>query len=137
MHLLKLVHFAALLLWCGTLLYLPALIAAGTQRERSAFYRDHAHVMRLVFTLVASPAAVLAIASGTALFAGAAALAPWLILKLSAVGLMVVGHALCGVLILKIESQPERRIRFWCAALGGSMTLLVGAVLWLVLAKPL
>lgn len=137
MHLLKLVHFAALLVWCGTLLYLPALIAAGTQANQPVFYRDHTHVMRMVFTLVSSPAALLAIASGTALFLGAADLAPWLILKLSAVALLVIGHALCGVLILKIEVQPESRIRFWCSALGGSMAILVGAVLWLVLAKPL
>lgn len=136
MHFLKLLHFAALLVWCGTLLYLPALIAAGTRPSQPVFYRDHAQVMRMVFTLVSSPAALVAIASGTALFLGAAALDAWLILKLSAVALLVIGHALCGVLILKLEGQPEGRVRGWCVVLGGSMALLMGAALWLVLGKP-
>lgn len=137
MHLLKLLHFAALLAWCGTLLYLPALIAAGTRHGEPAFYRDHAHILRQVFTLVSSPAALVAIVSGTALFLGAASLAPWLILKLSAVALLVVCHALCGVLILKIERRPEGKVRLQCAAVAGFAVVLVGATLWLVLAKPL
>src|SRR5690606_40905463 len=68
MPLLNLLHFAALLCWCGALLYLPALIAAGTRRGDSLFYRDHAHLTRMAFTLIATPAALLAIGSGTALF---------------------------------------------------------------------
>jgi putative membrane protein len=136
MHLLKLLHFAALFVWCGTLLYLPALIAQGTQAGRPVFHPDAGEVMRLVFTRVASPAALVAIASGTLLFIGVASLAPWLILKLAAVTLLVIGHALCGALILKFAAQPPRRVRLWCAALAGAMTLLVVAALWLVLAKP-
>lgn len=136
MHLLKLLHFAALLAWCGSLLYLPALIAAGTRHGEPAFYRDHAYILRRVFTLVSSPAALLAIASGTVLFLGAASLGPWLIVKLTLVALLVVCHALCGVLILKIERRAEGRIRRLCAAVGGLAILLVGATLWMVLAKP-
>ncbi|MEF8701384.1 MAG: CopD family protein [Candidatus Accumulibacter sp. UW20] len=136
MHLLKLLHFAALLLWCGTLLYLPALIAQATQAGRPVFHRDAGQLMRWVFTGIASPAALLAIASGTLLFVGVTSLAPWLILKLSAVTLLVIGHALCGVLILKSAAQPPQRIRFWCTALASAITLLIGAALWLVLAKP-
>ena len=67
MPLLKLLHFAALLCWCGSLLYLPAMIAAG-KRSEQLFYRDHAHLTRMVFTLISTPAALLAIGSGTALF---------------------------------------------------------------------
>ncbi len=54
MPLLKLLHFAALLCWCGSLLYLPALIAAGTKRSDQLFYRDHAHLTRMVFTLIST-----------------------------------------------------------------------------------
>lgn len=137
MHLLKLLHFAALLAWCGTLLYMPAMIAAGTYHNQPVFYRHHTHLMRLLFTLVSSPAALLAIISGTLLFPGAAALEPWLILKLSVVCLLVIGHALCGVLILRIERRPEGRIRRHCTILGSVLTVLLGVTLWLVLAKPL
>lgn len=136
MHFLKLLHFAALLVWCGTLLYLPGLIAAGTRPGEPAFYRDHAHIVRLVFTLVSSPAAVLAIASGSLLFVDPTALHPWLILKLSAVALLVLLHALCGVLILRVERRPEVNIRSTSGLVAVLIALLVGATLWLVLGKP-
>lgn len=54
MPLLKLLHFAALLCWCGSLLYLPAMIAAGTKRSEQLFYRNHAHLTRMVFTLISA-----------------------------------------------------------------------------------
>src|SRR5690606_28173585 len=85
MPLLKLLHFAALICWCGALLYLPALIAAGTRRSDDLFYRDHAHLTRMIFTLVATPAALLAIGSGTLLLLQDERFGFWLILKLSTV----------------------------------------------------
>ena len=136
MPLLKLFHFVALICWCGALLYLPALIAAGTRSNDALFYRDHAHLTRMVFTLVATPAALLAIGSGTLLFVRDEVFAPWLILKLSAVAGMVLCHALCGVLVLRIERSPERAIGRECLAIGVLFTALIAAALWLVLAKP-
>jgi uncharacterized membrane protein len=136
MPLLKLFHFVALICWCGALLYLPALIAAGTRSNDALFYRDHAHLTRMVFTLVATPAALLAIGSGTLLFVRDGVFAPWLILKLSAVAGMVLCHALCGVLVLRVERFPERAIGRECLVLGALITALIAAALWLVLAKP-
>lgn len=136
MPLLKLLHFAALLGWCGTLLYLPALIAAGTQRSDTLFYRDHAHLTRMVFTLISTPAALLAIVSGTALFLRDDLFAGWLLMKLTVVTGLTLCHALCGVMVLRIEKQPERSIRRPCFTLGLLIPLLVSATLWLVLAKP-
>lgn len=136
MPLLKLLHFAALLCWCGALLYLPALIAAGTKPRNELFYRDHAHLTRMVFTLIATPAALLAIGSGTALFLRDGTLAGWLIIKLSAVTGMTLCHALCGVLVLRIERQPERSVTWQCLAIGVLVCALIALTLWLVLAKP-
>nr|WP_298166032.1 CopD family protein [uncultured Pseudomonas sp.] len=136
MPLLKLFHFIALIAWCGALLYLPALIAAGTRVNDALFYRDHAHLTRMIFTLVATPAALLAIGSGTLLFVRDAVFAPWLILKLSAVAGMVLCHALCGVLVLRIERFPERAIGRECLVIGVLITALIAMGLWLVLAKP-
>ena len=118
MPLLKLLHFAALLCWCGSLLYLPAMIAAGTKRSEQLFYRDHAHLTRMVFTLISTPAALLAIGSGTALFLRDGTLAGWLIMKLTVVTAMALCHALCGVLVLRIEREPERGVTYQCMALG-------------------
>lgn len=136
MPLLKLLHFAALICWCGTLLYLPALVAAGTRSRDKLFYRDHAHLTRLVFTLIGTPAALLAIGSGTALFLCDGTLAGWLIIKLTAVTGMALCHALCGVLVLRVERRPDRRVTYQCLTLGVLIPLLISLTLWLVLAKP-
>ncbi|MGQ7958375.1 CopD family protein [Pseudomonas sp. SP16.1] len=136
MPLLKLLHFMALIGWCGALLYLPALIAAGTRSSDALFYRDHAHLTRMVFNLVATPAALLAIGSGTALFLSGALFDAWLIVKLTTVTGMVVCHALCGVLILRIERLPEPSVGLECLLLGSLVAVLISATLWLVLAKP-
>jgi len=136
MPLLKLLHLMALICWCGTLLYLPALIAAGTRRSDTLFYRDHAHLTRMVFTLVATPAALLAIGSGTALFLRDQILDAWLILKLTSVAGMVLCHALCGILVLRIERSPERAVSRECTLIAAAIVTLIAATLWLVLAKP-
>lgn len=137
MPLLKLLHFAALICWCGALLYLPALIAAGSRRSDTLFYRDHAHLTRMVFTLIATPAALLAIGSGTLLLLQDERFGYWLILKLSSVAGMVICHALCGVLLLKIERKPSAGVTVQCGLIGVALIALIGGTLWLVLAKPL
>lgn len=136
MPLLKLLHFMALICWCGALLYLPAMIAAGTRSSDEMFYRDHAHLTRTVFNLIATPAALLAIGSGTALFLRESIFEPWLIVKLTTVAGMVLCHALCGVLILRIERAAEPVLRRDCLLIALLLSALIGATLWLVLAKP-
>lgn len=136
MPLLKLLHLASLLCWCGTLVYLPAMISAGTHRKDRLFYRDHAHLTRMVFTLIGTPAALVAIGSGTALILRDGVVAGWLIMKLTAVVGMTVSHALCGVLLLRVERYPERSVKIPCFAVGTTIPLLITVVLWLVLAKP-
>jgi uncharacterized membrane protein len=136
MPLLKLLHFMALIGWCGALLYLPALIAAGTRSRDTLFYRDHMHLTRLVFNLVATPAALLAIGSGTLLFLRAGLVDAWLIVKLSMVSGMVLCHALCGVLILRVQRDPRPSVSRACGLIGAAAATLIALTLWLVLAKP-
>ncbi|HTN30004.1 MAG TPA: CopD family protein [Pseudomonas sp.] len=133
---LKLLHFAALLCWCGSLLYLPALIASGAQGSHPRLHPETDYPVRVVFTHFATPAALLAIGSGTLLFLLAGEWAGWLVVKLAAVAGMALCHALCGVLVLRLERQPERALAVECIGLGGGAALLVGVTLWLVLAKP-
>lgn len=136
MHLIKLIHFAALLVWCGTLLYLPPLLAAEARPAAGGAGFSQPRVLRQMFTLAASPAAILAIGSGSILFVGVSSLAPWLILKLSAVALLVLCHALFGVLVLRAEQGRTARLARLSAMLGLAAVLLVALILWLVLAKP-
>lgn len=131
-------HIAALLLWAAALLYLPALIAASS-RQRAALTEPpdpHDSVARFFFTHMATPSALVAIIAGTAVFLVDRNTQPWLILKLSLVSLLAVCHVLLGLLVLRSEDPKGRPIARWCALLGITVLLLLLAITWVVLAKP-
>ena len=133
---LKLLHISAVIVWCGTLLYLPTLIASATgPRQAPLLEQAHQRVLRSLFTLVVTPAALVAIASGTAIFVFMGPLTLWLIAKLAVVGLLVLSHATCGLLVLKAE-RVETRLAGLCTAVTVISMAAIALVAWLVLRKP-
>lgn len=134
---LLVLHIAALLCWLASLLYLPVLIASSEHRPALAGPPDKLDsVARLVFIQIAGPAAIVAIVAGTLLFVVTGTTAPWLVAKLGLVSLLVVGHALTGLLILRLEAPGEKLARPWCVLLLTVFCVLATAILWLVLRKP-
>ncbi|WP_290647600.1 CopD family protein [Aquisalimonas sp.] len=131
-------HVIALLFWSAALLYLPALVAGADARqiEIADTPTRHATVARVVCTHVATPAALLTITSGTAIFLLNATVEVWLIAKLTLVAGLVVCHVLMGVLILRAEGESHRPVRPWCWLLGVVLCVLMTAIVWVVLAKP-
>ena len=134
--LLKFVHLAAIALWSGGLLALPFLfwqrrgLAAGPDLDR--LHR----IARLVYVELTSPAAFIAIGSGTVLIFLQATFQEWFSLKMLLVALMAMLHVVAGLILVQLF-QPNGRIsRFSCTALTGSYAVLITAVIWLVLAKP-
>lgn len=128
-------HITALLLWCAALFALPGLLAACRAGQ------DDEHrlrgMTRFTYLMLASPAAVIAVISGTLLIYPTEAYSGWLALKLTAVAGLVLFHVLCGRLIVALLEQPQ----LWSVrifhALVGLPAVLVVVILWLVLAKPL
>lgn len=134
---LKLLHIVALVAWSGALLYLPTAIAAGTTRHGGEiFARPHDGLARVLFTAVATPAALVAIASGTAAFAADGLFAGWLAAKLGLVSVLVLCHAWCGVLLLRVERDRRVVVDRRCALLRALSLLVIVAIAGLVLAKP-
>jgi protoporphyrinogen IX oxidase len=134
---LLLLHIAGLVGWCALLMYLPVLIPSATGAARDAESTWGLFpTPRFVFALLATPAALLAIVSGTGLFLLNQVHTPWLVLKLTAVSGMVVCHTLFGVLILRQHDEPTRDLALPCALLGAASAACIAAALWLVLAKP-
>lgn len=131
-------HIIALLLWSGALLYLPALVAA-THAGRVDLLDgpdDSASMARFVHTHVATPAALLAIISGTVVFLMDGTVEVWLMAKLTLVSGVVVCHALTGLLILRAERTQGGRTGLWAWLLASVLCILMTAIIWLVLAKP-
>lgn len=132
-------HVVALLSWCAALLLLLGILGSVRSTTQppprlTLVLRHNDSLARMLFTLVASPLALLTILSGTAVFLISLTTAPWLIIKLSFVTFLVVGHILAGLLILRLETNQSVRGPAWLLALAVGTTMLV--ILWLVLAKP-
>jgi len=138
---LKALHIAALAIWGGGLLALPGLSAREFQKADAEaadpYGRLWTHRMsRFVYDTIVSPAAVLAIASGTALIFVTMPLDGWLFLKLAAVAGLVVTHMLVGRLIDQTEAPQFEATRPVALALLFSTIVFILLILWLVLQKP-
>ncbi|MGO2149087.1 CopD family protein [Halomonas sp.] len=135
---LKLLHIASLVVWCGSLLYLPALLSYTLQlRKDAGFAQGSPPMPRFFYISVATPAALIAIFSGTLLFILHGLVGGWLVLKLGAVVAMVAAHGAYGWLILRLEMGVYKGVK--TALILAFLVALAGilCVLGLVLAKPL
>ena len=131
-------HIAALLFWLAGLLYLPILLSgvAKSRTEIADTPHKHSSVGRFLFTQIATPAALLAIAAGTVVFFLDGNTEPWLILKLALVTLLVACHAGCGLLVLRAEREAGGSLQPWSSLLLLAVSILTVLIIWLVLAKP-
>ncbi|WP_439815139.1 CopD family protein [Zavarzinia sp. CC-PAN008] len=133
---LKLVHMAAIAIWSAGLLCLPALyVRRGRTVAGPSFHRLHGMV-RYLYVTVLSPAAFVAIASGTALIFARETFEPWFSLKLLLVGAMVSLHVLTGLLVIRLFAA-DAFYPVWRSA-GATLASLsvISAILAVVLAKP-
>jgi len=107
---LKAVHIASLAIWCAGLFSLPLMLA---RHEPAVGQADYARIRRAShysYTLLVTPAAVLAIISGTSLIFLREAYVLWLFAKLVFVALLVVFHAWVGyVLVTVAETEGTHR----------------------------
>lgn len=92
--------------------------------------------VRFTYIAMASPAAVVAVVSGTALIHPTQSYGAWLLAKLTLVTGMVVFHAVCGKLMLRQHNLHQRGGRRWQPWLALVPASLIPLVLWLVLAQP-
>ncbi len=134
---LLLLHISAIVCWCGSLLYLPALID-GTATQQTIIERErHLVVTIMVFSRFATPAALIAIVSGTALFITGGITEQWLILKLTLVTALVLCHALGGWMMLLTQNATDKNVTISCLLLRVVVAILILSIVWVVLTKPL
>jgi protoporphyrinogen IX oxidase len=134
---LKIAHVSALSVWVAGLFYLPPLFAVHCAKEKLTDFHRLRALTRVVYLGLASPAAIIAILTGTALIYLADAHGGWLVLKLGFVSIMTIFHVYCGSLLVDMREQESARRPAAMYALLAVPVLAVPAVLYLVLAKPL
>jgi protoporphyrinogen IX oxidase len=134
---LKVAHIIALSLWTAGLFYLPPLFAAHRGKETLKDFHRLRAITRIVYLGIASPAAIVAVLTGSALIYVANAHGGWLVLKLALVSLMVVFHIYCGSLLVSMRERHASPRPAAMIALLLIPTILVPAVFYLVLVQPL
>ena len=134
---LKFFHIAALSIWCAGLVGLPLLLARHNRGDDQHQYSRRRRVTHVAYVGVVTPAAVIAIALGTALIFLRDVFVPWMFVKLALVGLLVLAHAWLGHVTLQVgERQGDYTTPHPAPLLMVSgLTMLV--ILILVLGKPL
>ncbi|WP_233833879.1 CopD family protein [Paraburkholderia sp. ZP32-5] len=134
--LLKFIHLAAIAIWSGGLIVLPFLF---WQRRGliSSTEVDRLHrITRLVYVELTSPAAFVAIASGTALIFLQATFVEWFTAKMVLVGIMAMLHVLAGLVLHDLYLPNGRFSRGSGIVLTIAYIVVIVGIIWIVLAKP-
>jgi len=132
---LKMLHVAGITLWAAGLVVLPFLYIQRKRLVEHDLYRLHGFT-RFFYVALLSPAAFVAIGSGTVLIFWQQTFAPWFSVKLLLVGLLMTIHIVSGLIILRLF-EPEGKYRPWRMWTTLGLTLgVVSAILVLVLGKP-
>jgi protoporphyrinogen IX oxidase len=135
--LLKFIHITTIALWAAGLISLPGLyVQRAHVKDRDALYRLQMMV-RYAYVTIISPAAFIAVLSGTALIFGRETYAGWFAVKLLFVGFLAITHILTGLVIIRLfrEGEIYPVWRFVFATVVTSITLVV--IIFVALAKPL
>lgn len=133
---LKFLHLGTISVWSGGLIVLPFLfwqrqgIDVGPELDR--LHR----LTRFVYVGMTSPAAFLAIGSGTILIFLQTTFLEWFSLKMVLVGALVVLHVMAGLVLVHLFEPGGHFGRFSYVGLTCAYVLLVVGVIWVVLAKP-
>lgn len=133
---LKILHVSAMVLWFTGLFFLPRLFAARHRRGRSADVAYFNPVANTLFFRMATPAALVAVASGMALIAYGPAGA-WLVVKLLLVAGAVMLHLYLGVVLYNLGQGKDRHGPGVYRLLGWAPLAIVLAIAALTGAKPL
>lgn len=136
---IKALHITALSAWCAGLILLPVMMHIYGRRDEiktQAGFTEFRWLTHYSYTCALSPAAVIAVSSGTVLIFALEVLDVWMMAKLIAVAGMVLLHIWLGHLIVQAgEGRGTFRLPPVGLALLGIIPL-IGLVLFLVLAKP-
>ncbi len=131
----KFLHMASVALWSAGLIALPFLYLQRKGLKAEALFRLHAFT-RFFYVAIISPAAFLAVGSGTILIFLMATYEAWFSAKLLAVSVMTGIHIFSGLMILRLF-EPDRAYPFARFLVVLPLTLLtISTVLVLVLGKP-
>ncbi|RUO33237.1 CopD family protein [Aliidiomarina soli] len=136
-------HIMTLLIWVAAAVYIPLVliqvVRAGQSGDLDGFARTPSAVdsiARFVFTHIATPAAVLSISAGSAVFLINQSVHFWLLVKLTLVTFLCALQAALGLLIIRAEREQFRGLKACSVVVLSLFCVLMLSIVWIVLAKP-
>lgn len=133
---IKFLHLAAIAIWAAGVISLPGFFVQRSGIQSKSELLRLQRVVRFAYVRVLSPAAFLAIASGTGLIFIQQQYSSWFSLKLALVGLLVLIHILTGLKIIRFFEKGKiyPKWRFILATVAS--ILVAAAIIYVVLARP-
>ncbi|KFI07880.1 CopD family protein [Massilia sp. BSC265] len=129
-------HIAFLLLWSGTLLYFPQLLAQQASAQDDEDRQRSLKMQHTLYAFVMTPSGLLTILFGGWLLFARGFSGGWLPVKLTLVLMMVFFHVYCGNLMEQLKEQGPMHSTWFYRMLLLAPMLLIPAVLVLVVQKP-
>lgn len=136
MSLMLTLHIAFLLLWSGTLLYFPQLLAQQASAEDEDDRQRSLKMQHTLYAFVMTPAGLLTILFGSWMLFERGFAGGWLPVKLALVLAMVFFHVYCGNLMEQLKEQGRSHSIWFYRLLLLPPVLLIPAVIALVVEKP-
>ena len=133
---LKFIHLATIAVWSGGLIILPFLFWQRRGIETGPGLERLHRLTRFVYVGMASPAAFLAIGSGTILIFLQTTFLEWFSLKMLLVAIMVMLHVMAGLILAHLFEPKGQFGRLSFIALTSAYLVLITAIILVVLAKP-
>ncbi len=132
----KFLHIMAISVWAAGLVSLPGLYV-----QRAHIVKDNdlyrlQKIVRFCYVRVLSPAAFVAIATGTGLIFLQNPFSAWFSMKLALVGIMVVIHVMTGLVIIRLFKDGEVYPVWRFVSVTIASGVVVGGIFFLVLARP-
>ena len=132
---LKIVHVSAMVLWFAGLFFLPRLFVARHRGERDAAVGYFNATANTLYFRMATPAALVAVATGMALIAFGPRGA-WLVMKLAVVAAAVLLHLYIGLMLYELGQGRRHHGPAFYRGLGWVPLLLLLVIAALTGAKP-
>lgn len=134
--LVKFIHFMAISIWVSGLISLPSLYV---QRARVHNDDDRFRLQKIVrfsYVKILSPAAFIAVASGTTLIFLQSTYLSWFSAKLVLVAGLVLIHVLTGLVIIRLFDEGEVYPPWRFVTVTALSIIISVGIVYLALAKP-
>lgn len=133
---MKAIHIATLSIWCAGLISIPLMLRRRTDMVGDSLFALQ-RATRFTFITLVSPAAFIAIGTGTVLIFAQETFTVWFAVKLLFVGLLAKVHIRTGSAVVEVFKDDGNFSNWKAATAIGIASLVVSAILIVVLWKPM